>query len=151
MVGVTSQVSAMREPPVRTEPHPTRSLLAKTTDQQFSVFSILERPKRSLSSRHSGLTTTSTVPPGRAASLHRYPGSSRLATIWLSPRDENHSTIEAPGTKLALMGLKPWANFSGPFGFGAKTVSNIPYMRAIRVCLCKAFKRFKIGLIFGAS
>jgi hypothetical protein len=30
-----------------------------------------------------------------AASLHRYPGTSCLATIVLSLRDENHSTIEA--------------------------------------------------------
>jgi hypothetical protein len=45
----------MREPAVRTEPHPTRSLLANPTDSQFSVFSILERPKGSLSSRHFGV------------------------------------------------------------------------------------------------
>jgi hypothetical protein len=46
---------------------------------------------------------TSTVPPGRGASLHRYPGTSCLATISLSLRDKSHSPIEGLGIKLALM------------------------------------------------
>ena len=46
---------------------------------------------------------TSTVPPGRD-SLHRYPGTSYLATISLSLRDKSHSSIVGPRIKLALMG-----------------------------------------------
>jgi hypothetical protein len=38
------------------------------------------------------------------------PGASCLATIVLSFRDENHSTIEAPRIKLALMGFTFAAN-----------------------------------------
>jgi hypothetical protein len=34
------------------------------------------------------------------------PGTSCLATIALSLRDKNHSTIEAPRIKLALMGFR---------------------------------------------
>jgi hypothetical protein len=48
---------------------------------------------------------TSTVPPGRGYFL-MIPGTSCLATIGLSLRDEKHSTIEAPPIKLMLMGLK---------------------------------------------
>jgi hypothetical protein len=48
------------------------------------------------------LTTPSTVRDG--ASLHLYPGTSCLATIVLSLRDKNHSTIEAPRIESALMG-----------------------------------------------
>ena len=58
---------------------------------------------------------TSTVPPGRG-SLHRYPGTSCLATISLSLQDKSHSPIEGLRIKLALMGLKPWAESSCPFG-----------------------------------
>src|SRR5277367_5920070 len=39
-----------------------------------------------------GLTMTSAVPPD-GASLHRYPGTSCLATISLSLRDKSHSPI----------------------------------------------------------
>jgi hypothetical protein len=46
-------------------------------------------------------------PPGDGVSLHRYPGTSCLATIVLSFRDENHSPIEAPRIKLALIGFNP--------------------------------------------
>ena len=49
----------------------------------------------------------STVPPGRGASLHHYPGTSCLATIVLSLRDKSHSPIEAPRIKLMLMGARP--------------------------------------------
>jgi hypothetical protein len=35
--------------------------------------------------------------------LHRYPGTSCLATISLSLRDKSHSPIEGSRTKLALM------------------------------------------------
>jgi hypothetical protein len=45
------------------------------------------------------------------------PGTSCLATIVLSLWD-NHAPIEAPRIILALMGLKTWAKFFGPFGFG---------------------------------
>jgi hypothetical protein len=38
------------------------------------------------------------------ASLYRDPGTSCLATLSLSLRDESHSPIEAPRIKLALMG-----------------------------------------------
>jgi hypothetical protein len=57
---------------------------------------------------------TSTVPPGRA-SLHRYPGTSCLATISLSLRDKRHSPIEELRIKLALTELKPWAESACPF------------------------------------
>jgi hypothetical protein len=50
---------------------------------------------------------TSTVPPGRGRSASP-PGTSCLATIVLYLRDENHSPIEAPRIKVALMGLQPW-------------------------------------------
>jgi hypothetical protein len=36
-------------------------------------------------------------------------GTKCLATIVLSLRDENHSSIEAPRIKLALIGLNPQA------------------------------------------
>jgi hypothetical protein len=49
---------------------------------------------------------TLTVPPGRG-SLHRYPGTSCLATISLSLRDKSHSPIQGPRIKLALMGRIP--------------------------------------------
>src|ERR1700677_1608857 len=49
---------------------------------------------------------TSAVPPGRG-SLHRYPGTSCLATIGLSLQDKSHSPIEVPRIKLALIGLRP--------------------------------------------
>ena len=49
---------------------------------------------------------TSAVPPGRV-SLHRYPGTSCLATISLSLRDKSHSPIEAPTIILALMRVYP--------------------------------------------
>jgi hypothetical protein len=57
------------------------------------------------------------------ASLHRYPGTSCLATISLSLRDKSHSPIEGLRTKLALMGLEPWAMLSWPFG--PQTILNI--------------------------
>src|SRR5271166_2452780 len=44
------------------------------------------------------------------------PGTSCLATISLSLRDKSHSPIEAPRIKLALVGLKPWAEPHSPFG-----------------------------------
>ena len=53
-----------------------------------------------------GLTMTSTVPPGRV-SLHRYPGTSCLATISLSLRDKSHSPIEAPHNYLSAYALGP--------------------------------------------
>ena len=61
---------------------------------------------------------TSTLRPSLrdGTSLHRYPGTLCLATINLSLRDKSHSPIVAP---LALPGLKSWAEFSSPFGFGA--------------------------------
>jgi hypothetical protein len=43
------------------------------------------------------------------------PGASCLATIVLSLRDKTHSTAEAL-LKVALMGLKPWAESFGPSG-----------------------------------
>ena len=45
-----------------------------------------------------------------------------MATIGLSLRDESRSPIEGPRIKLALMGLKPWAEPYSPF-FGA---TNLP-------------------------
>jgi hypothetical protein len=51
---------------------------------------------------------TSPVPPGRA-SLHRYPGTSCLATILLSLRDKSHSSIEAPHNYLSTYGAQSWA------------------------------------------
>jgi hypothetical protein len=53
------------------------------------------------------LTTTWTVPPGRGLSASHYPGTSCLATIVLSLRDENHSPIEAPRIRLGLIGFNP--------------------------------------------
>jgi hypothetical protein len=50
---------------------------------------------------------TSTVPPD-GDSLHRYPGTSCLATISLSLRDENHSPIEAPHNYLSAYEGLPW-------------------------------------------
>jgi hypothetical protein len=44
-------------------------------------------------------------PSGTGASLHRYPGTSCLATISLSLRDKSQSPIEGPRIKLALMGF----------------------------------------------
>jgi hypothetical protein len=44
------------------------------------------------------------LPSGAGASLHRYPGTSCLATISLSLRDKSHSPIEAPCIKLAFVG-----------------------------------------------
>ena len=60
---------------------------------------------------------TSTVPPD-GASLHRYPGTSCLATISLSLRDKSHSPIEAPHNYLSAYGGKPWAGlcYLGPSG-----------------------------------
>jgi hypothetical protein len=49
-----------------------------------------------------GTDNTSTVQLGRGYFL-MIPGTSCLATIGLSLRDENHSTIGAPRIKLALM------------------------------------------------
>jgi hypothetical protein len=49
---------------------------------------------------------TSTVPPGRS-SLHRYPGTSCLATINLSLRDKSLSPTQGSRIKLALMGFNP--------------------------------------------
>jgi len=49
---------------------------------------------------------TSTVPPD-GASLHRYPGTSCLATISLSLRDKSHSPIEAPHNYLSAYGVTP--------------------------------------------
>jgi hypothetical protein len=45
--------------------------------------------------------------PSGTGGLSASPGTSCLATIVLSLRDENHSTIEAPRIKLALMGFQP--------------------------------------------
>src|SRR5580700_7627083 len=56
---------------------------------------------------------TSTVPPGRA-SLHRYPGTSCLATISLSLRDKSHSPIEAPHIYLSAYGVNPEQPFGPP-------------------------------------
>jgi hypothetical protein len=61
---------------------------------------------------------TSTVPPGRSlsASLSRHfvPGYYRA-----DPPGQKPCAIEAPRRIiLALMGLKTWAKFFGPFGFG---------------------------------
>ena len=50
------------------------------------------------------------------AFLHRYPGTSCLATIRLSLRDKSHSPIKGPRIKLALMWLKSWAKI----GVGTK-------------------------------
>jgi hypothetical protein len=68
-------------------------------------------PNVSLSSRHSGLTTTSTLQPSLrdAAIFLMIPGTSCLATIVLFLRDKIHLIAEAL-LKLALMGLKPWPN-----------------------------------------
>jgi hypothetical protein len=44
-------------------------------------------------------------PSGTGLPLCTYAGTSCLATIGLSLRDENHSTIEAPRIKLTLMGV----------------------------------------------
>jgi hypothetical protein len=46
-------------------------------------------------------------PSGTGRLSASLPGTSCPATIGLSLRDENHSTIEAPRIHLALMGLKP--------------------------------------------
>src|ERR1700720_21864 len=42
--------------------------------------------------------------PSGTGSLHRYPGTSCLATISLSLRDKSNSPIEGPRIKLMLMG-----------------------------------------------
>jgi hypothetical protein len=42
------------------------------------------------------------------ASLHRYPGTSYLATISLSLRDKSRSPIEAPHNYLSAYGGEPW-------------------------------------------
>jgi hypothetical protein len=55
--------------------------------------------------------------------VHRYPGTSCLATIGLSLRDKSHSPIEGPRIKLALIGLKPWAEFCCPFGLRGEASS----------------------------
>ena len=46
------------------------------------------------------------LPSGAGASLHRYPGTSCLATISLSLRDKSHSPIEAPHNYLSAYELK---------------------------------------------
>src|ERR1700726_3153686 len=51
-------------------------------------------------------------PSGTGASLHRYPGTSCLATISLSLRDKSHSPIEAPAPYLRA--IQPWAMLSWP-------------------------------------
>ena len=61
---------------------------------------------------------TSTVPPGRG-SLHRYPGTSCLATISLSLWDKNHPLIGAPRIKLAL-----WVGPSAAFDLPALTTED---------------------------
>ena len=48
---------------------------------------------------------TSTVPPGRD-SLHRYPGTSYLATISLSLRDKSHSPIEVAYNYFSVFWVK---------------------------------------------
>jgi hypothetical protein len=62
---------------------------------------------------------TSTVPPGRS-SLHRYPGTSCLATINLSLRDKSHSPTQGARIKLALMRFNPELN-------GTKTLIFAPF------------------------
>jgi hypothetical protein len=44
------------------------------------------------------------------------PGTSCQATIAPSLRDKSHSPVRGPRIKLALVGLKPWAESSGPLG-----------------------------------
>ena len=58
---------------------------------------------------------TSTVPPD-GASLHRYPGTSCLATINLSLRDKSHSPIKAPDNYLSAYGVETRAKFFNLFG-----------------------------------
>jgi len=60
---------------------------------------------------------TSTVPPD-GASLHRYPGTSCLATINLSLGDKSHSPIEAPPNYLSAFGGWPCG-----IGWGPSTVT----------------------------
>jgi hypothetical protein len=60
--------------------------------------------------------TNHTVPYGTALWVGAVPGTSCLATISLSLRDKSHSPIEGPRIRLALIGLKPWAESCSPCG-----------------------------------
>src|ERR1700740_116425 len=79
-----------------------------------------------------GLTMTSTI--GDGGSLHRYPGTSCLATIRLSLRDKSHSPIKGFRIKFALIGFQPPVlNPLAPPDPGRQIAPN-PYLSAIRYC-----------------
>src|ERR1700688_391526 len=83
------------------------------TRQSDNCFNFPKRPQSY--SGHPGLTLLR-LSLRDGGSLHRYPGTPCLATISLSLRDKSHSPIEGLRIKLALMGLKPWAESYSPCG-----------------------------------
>jgi hypothetical protein len=84
----------------------SRRPLARTFQQEYLAF--LKRLSSVSTTNIVGLTMTSTVHSGTGASLHRYPGTSCLATISLSLRHKSHSPVEAPHNYLNAMGFQPW-------------------------------------------